>query len=360
MAPDGEGFFYPQIDVSRCVDCGLCEKVCPVLNPVPENTETKAFAAYSVNEEVRENSSSGGIFTELASAVVQKGGVVFGAALDDSLTCFHCWAENREQLAQFQGSKYVQSRIGDAYNQAKAFLDTGRLVLFTGTPCQVEGLLSFLQKPYPNLLTQDIICHGVPSPAVWDRYVAYREKRSGAGAKAVFFRDKNSGWQTYSLSMEFKKGKRYKERLDLDPYMRAFLNNLSLRPSCYRCHFKKKQRPSDITLADLWGAERIVPDMDDDKGTSLVIAHSAKGAALFESISSAVISRPTDLSGALQYNTAMTCSVAMPRSRAAFFDAFRENRLPFPGLANRFCSDSWLKLHLRKLKHSLTKIRKGK
>ena len=206
MTSDEEGFWYPQVDKSKCIDCGLCEKICPIIHKwQPDNSRTTtAMAAINTNEEIRLKSSSGGLFTLIAENIIDQGGVVFGAAFtDDFKSVRHICVDNIADLDKLRGSKYVQSKIGDTYKQAKEYLDSGRKVLFTGTPCQLGGLYSYLRKPYENLFTQDIICHGVPSPMVWERYVDFREKKSASSTQRMFFRHKKYGWKTFAVLFEF-------------------------------------------------------------------------------------------------------------------------------------------------------------
>lgn len=319
MQTDAEGFLYPVVDEGACIRCGKCVRVCPVTNrwDLPA-TEITAYAAYTNDVSVRQSSSSGGIFTEIATHILGQNGVVFGAALNKAGTVEHIAVERAEDLYKLRGSKYVQSVIGDTYRRAKEHLEAGRPVLFTGTPCQIAGLYSYLPQTYDNLYTQDLICHGVPSPLVWQKYVQFRQGKAGAALQNAGFRHKSSGWKRFSLQMEFADGTQYTKPLSDDPYLQAFLRNYCLRPSCYDCAFKTKTRPADITLADYWGVEKVHPIMDDDGGVSLVLLHSDRGRRLFEAVRDRCSCCPTDADKALLYNTAMTVSVPMNDTRAAF------------------------------------------
>ena len=270
MQPDAEGFLYPQIDETACIHCNLCEKVCPILQSLeePKDKTPAAYAAINKDDDIRRQSSSGGVFTLLAEYILAQGGVVFGAAMaDDQRSVRHIAVETPEDLAALRGSKYLQSTIGNTYGEAKQALQAGRKVLFTGTPCQIEGLKSFLQgREYPNLYCMDVICHGVPSPLAWQTYVSEQETRAGVPARRTFFRHKKYGWKTFALLLEFSNNKAYECVLSKDAFMQAFLQNACLRPSCHACHFKKLNRVSDITVADYWGVQNQQPDMDDDKG----------------------------------------------------------------------------------------------
>ena len=321
MVSDDEGFWYPKVDATQCTNCGLCEKSCPIITP---NTQVSdeciaAYAAIYQEESIRLKSSSGGVFSALATYVLEQGGVVFGAGFDEDFNIVHKFVERVEDLDTLRGSKYVQSRIGNSYRQAEDFLRAGRLVLFSGTPCQVEGLLSYLRKPYDNLITQDLICHGVPSPMVWQKYMEYRQRiANGAKPQSIAFRAKKAGWKRFSLSILFDNNTEYSATLDKDPMMQVFLKNLCLRPSCYDCAFKNKVRISDITLADFWGIQNVLPDMDDDKGTSLVIIQSEKGKEIFQKIEGSISVVTVDPNVAISYNSAMIKSVPLPKKRDAF------------------------------------------
>ena len=298
MQSDNEGFLYPCINTEQCIDCGLCEKVCPVINRGETTRPIVAYAAMNKNEEIRLASSSGGIFTLLAEAVINEGGVVFGVKFNESWQAVFDYTETIEGLAPFRGSKYVQAIVGNAYKTAEGFLKAGRKVLFTGTPCQIAGLNKYLRKDYENLLTVDIICHGAPSPLVWKEYVAelIRAKR-GAGKNSVSlslndepvltgisFRDKTNSWKKYCFRATFAASKAAKntvsepeyilETFNKNKFMQGFLRDIYLRPSCYSCPAKNGISNSDITIGDFWGIEKHLPEMDDDKGTSAVLVNS--------------------------------------------------------------------------------------
>lgn len=333
MVEDEKGFKYPVIDQQKCINCHLCEKTCPIINKKIVDNEPKAYSCYNKNNEVRSKSSSGGIFTLIASKILEKNGVVFGASFNNKFMVEHIYVEKEEELYKLRGSKYLQSIIGDSYKQAKKFLEEGRYVLFTGTPCQIEGLLSYLNKDYEKLITQDIICHGVPSPKVWNKYLEYREKEDGEIPLEINFRSKENGWKNYNLKFRYN-GREYKNNQNTDKYMQAFLKNVSLRESCYNCSFKKINRLSDITLADFWGIEKVNPKMFDDKGTSLVIVNSKKGNKLFNSIQDEIVKEEININEAIKYNPSMITSFKPDKNREKFFEHL--DNMEFKELVNKY------------------------
>ena len=333
MVEDEKGFKYPVVDQSKCVNCRLCEKVCPIINKKIVNNEPKAYSCYNKNDDIRSKSSSGGIFTLLASKILEKNGVVFGASFTNEFMVEYIYVEKEEELYKLRGSKYLQSIIGDSYKQVKKFLEEGRYVLFTGTPCQVEGLMAYLNKKYEKLFTQDIICHGVPSPKVWKRYLEYRKIEDAEEPLEINFRNKDNGWKNYNLKFRYKEHE-YKNNQSMDKYMQAFLKNVSLRESCYNCSFKKINRLSDITLADFWGIEKINPEMFDDKGTSLVIVNNEKGKELFKEIQNEVVKEEVNLNEAIKYNPSMITSSKPDKNREEFFENLE--KMDFNELVNKY------------------------
>lgn len=287
MIEDEEGFLYPKVDTANCIDCHLCEKVCPVINQVEPRTPQNVYAAKNPNEIIRMNSSSGGIFTILAEQIIKSEGVVFGACWDNEWNVKHDCVDNISDLQRFRSSKYLQSVIGDAYLKTEQFLKTGRKVMFTGTPCQIAGLKHFLRKEYDNLLAVEIICHSVPSPGVWQQYLTTRLhtlKWNKSDIRKISFRDKKTGWKTYSFVIENKDGNSFIELSSKNAFMRGFLADLYTRPSCHACPAKQLKSGSDITLGDFWGIESLMPEIDDDKGVSAIIVNSDKGKQVLHNI----------------------------------------------------------------------------
>lgn len=357
MECNEEGFLYPRIQEHKCIHCNLCEKVCPVLKTCStmQNEILIAYSAVNTNELIRLNSSSGGIFSLLAENVIEQGGVVFGAIFDEKFNVIHSYTEKIEELPKFQGSKYVQSKIGQAYIEAEKFLKAGRYVLFTGTPCQIEGLKAYLRKDYENLFTQDLICHGVPSPLVWEKYLDYRKvQANGLPPKKIAFRRKDEGWKRFSVAFQYENATEYRQTLDKDPMMQVFLKDLCLRESCYECAFKSKNRNSDITLADFWGIQKVLPEMDDDKGTSLIIIHSQKGKMFFENIVHNLRYKEIDIEQAIFHNPAMIKSANKPKKREMFMQDIKHG--DFACVQEKYCKETLrvkIRKALSKIKHKL-------
>ena len=314
---DEEGFLYPKIDDKTCIDCGLCEKVCPILNPQEKIQPQEVLAVKNPNEEERMASSSGGVFLPLAREVVKKGGVVFGAVYDEQWEVHHVFAEKMDDVYPMMGSKYLQSRIENTYKEAERFLKQGREVMFVGSPCQIAGLRTFLRnKEYPNLLAVDFLCHGVPSPGIWRRYLAetyggydvkkQSRRQATAGKNSVLlsslnakspigdikFRDKGeSGWKKFRFVVRQKSASKADQNTVLssdihydNPFMRGFLSDIYLRPSCYECKCKNGVNHSDLTIGDYWAARVTDQDFDDDKGLGLVLVNTAKGKTYFDKL----------------------------------------------------------------------------
>jgi coenzyme F420-reducing hydrogenase beta subunit len=319
MQCDDEGFWYPVIDIEECNDCHLCEQVCPIYKNKTARNNPVAYACKNKDEIIRKQSSSGGIFSLMAEKVLEDNGVVFGAGYNTDFDVEHSWIDNIEGLSRLRGSKYVQSNIGNAYQEAKRFLIKGRQVLFSGTPCQIAGLKAFLGKDYKLLICVDIVCHGVPSPKVWQLYKQHMEKVFKAESMKINFRSKVSGWRLFSMLFVFNNGTEYSKTLTEDIFMQGFLKNLYLRPSCYACRFKTLNRLSDITLADFWGIEGMLPQMDDDLGTSFVLVHSQKGQEMFSTMAKRMDYEQVDVEKAIAKNSAAIKSVVLNPKRKKFF-----------------------------------------
>ncbi len=321
MVADHEGFLRPQIDAEKCVQCHACEHACPILHPGEPDATPTCYAARTKDEALRMVSSSGGIFTELARPILAKGGVVFGCVWEKPvLVAIHAKAETEDELAAMRGSKYVQSDLRDTYREAKAELQKGHDVLFSGTPCQIAGLNKYLGKSYDNLLTVEIICHGVPSPTVFEKY-----KQELGLPITVNFKDKTESWHNPTFSWKSSNGNASREKLYANAYALAFLRDFCLRPSCYDCQAKGGRSKADITIADFWGIEKICPELDDDRGTSAVLLHSKKGLQMWEALQG-VEYKSVSFDDVLMGNPSYIRSVAQPKNRNLFMRRFRKIR----------------------------------
>lgn len=320
MREDEEGFLYPYVNEQACINCNLCNCTCPVINSLNEYKDTTdTYVAYCKDEDLRLSSSSGGIFSLLAEEVLNREGVVFGAAFDNDMLVHHIGITKSCELARLRGSKYLQSRMEATYADTEKALKNQKAVLFSGTACQIAGLKKYLKKEYDNLYSIDVLCHGTPSPKLWKKYLAWREQKAGAFVKDISFRNKEKGWKSYSLKITFKNNKEYKEPFYTDPYMQLFLSDICLRPSCHDCRFKGVNRPSDITLGDCWGIENYMPEMDDNKGVSVVLLHTDKGRRLLDLADTRLCKNSAELKCALSPDSDSRRSVEMHPKRAEFF-----------------------------------------
>ena len=323
MQADNEGFLYPVADASVCINCGVCEKVCPILS-VQKSTpfEQKAYVIQNKNERVLRESTSGGAFTAIAEYVIDRNGVVFGAAFDADFKVIHTYAETKDELRKFRNSKYVQSDTIDSFKKVKDFLTKGKLVCFSGTPCQIEGLRSFLCRDYENLILIDVVCHAVPSPLVWEKYKTFLlEHEKMLDAK---FRDKEPYGYQYSQMTLTSFNKKIVNGVESDYYLRAFFANLSDRPSCYQCHFKERYRNADFTIWDCWDARKFDNIFDNSAGATCILAHSQKAqnavSGIFRTCKCVEVSADEICSSIKE----MTNSVPMNPKREAFFKDMNE------------------------------------
>lgn len=370
---DKQGFRYPMVDISKCIKCGLCEKVCPCLTQNKPLKPQKVYAAINKNDEIRNESSSGGMFTFLAESVINKGGVVFGARFNEKWEVIHDYTETIQGLDAFRGSKYVQSVVGTSYIDAQRFLKSGRRVLFSGTPCQIAGLKHFLRKDYENLLTVDVVCHGVPSPLVWRTYLKETNKKIRAkrvdGKNTVLsdvslkempvitgisFRDKTNGWKKYGFVIH----NTIKELVHTphyeDSYFKGYLNSLYSRPICHNCMFKSGCGNSDLSIADFWGVDKVLPDFYDDKGCSLVLVNTSKGVqSLSENRQLAIAEVSYD--SILKHNSAIVKSHLKHKNSEKFYRLlFKRKSVTFA--VERCLSDNLYKRIIKIIKSIIKRI----
>lgn len=342
MKSDKEGFIYPYIIKKKCVNCNKCRRVCPVNKEKEQMNilQKKAFLAYSLNNTVRLRGSSGGIFGLLADSIIEKGGYVFGAAFDDDLYVKHVCISKKKDLQRLYMSKYVQSEIGLSYVKVKQVLEDNKPVLFTGTPCQIAGLMGFLGNKacYPLLITQEVVCHGVPSPLLWEKNLHFVSKANKKIVKNVFFRKKTRSWIEFSVEYVFSDGTVLDNYYKDDLYFKAFLNNYCLRQSCYNCQFKNQNSLADITLADFWGIENIVTNIDYKNGVSLVICNTTKGEMAVEGIKDRIYYSSIEYERAIKYNSAVCRSVDKPPHRDLFLKYVY--RFRYEDIVQMFCDES--------------------
>lgn len=333
ITEDENGFGYPELVHSTvCVECGLCEQVCPVLKGDSSNMEEPvAYVAMTCDNDLRMESSSGGIFSELSKKMIAQGGVVYGAAYDNQFEVKHYCIDNVDDLWKLRGAKYAESDLGTSFSDILDRLKKGQKVLFSGTPCQVAGLKSFIRKDFDNLICVDFVCHGVPSPMVWKSYIEYRTKQDNDGEMPVEInlRSKTTGWSKYQYSNVFKyeNGKEHSVLSSQSLFMQLFVGDYISRSSCENCKFKGYNRVSDFTLGDFWGIWDIDPEMDDNKGTSVVLVHSEKGKVLWSEISDNIRFKEVSLEKASQQNPSMlTASKAKP-DRDSVLKKIREGQI---------------------------------
>lgn len=284
MQPDSEGFLYPFVEESGCIDCSLCLDTCR--EKAPSYTDKQIIYAYSSpNENLRARSSSGGAFSVIAESLLKQGGVVYGAGFNpDYSELLHMHAENSEELDNLRRSKFIQSRKNTVYSEILHLLKADRKVLYTGTPCEIGALKVFLQKDYSNLLTCDLICGCVSSPGVYARYIGEMKDKYNSPVSFVNFKDKRQGWRGKGISIKFKNGSEYYSSILDDYYVVSFHSRFNIRPSCFSCKYRSLLRASDFTLGDFWGIEQIDKKLDDNKGLSLLLVNSAKGKKVLSSL----------------------------------------------------------------------------
>lgn len=344
MQEDEEGFLYPTVDKNKCTECELCLKICPINNNNPKNFISKCYAAINKDNETVRLSTSAGMFSIFAEHILKLKGVVFGAVFDEYFNVKHSYAENTDDLDKIRRSKYVQSDIGGSYRQVKTFLDNGRYVLFTGTPCQIAGLKNYLQKGYENLYVLDIICHSVPSPRVWKMFLEQNFEISTIDK--INFRDKSFGWDKSYLKFYFSDGTvcplhKKSGKIDNLSYYKGFFAMLYSRPSCHDCKFRGAKKYSDMTMADFWGIKNVMPEMYDTKGVSALTLNSEKGYEIFKEIKNNAIYKETNIKYLELYNPCLVKSLSPNPKRQEFFRNYQIE--PLNHLINRLLYKSFFK-----------------
>jgi acetyltransferase-like isoleucine patch superfamily enzyme/coenzyme F420-reducing hydrogenase beta subunit len=354
MHMDNEGFFYPQVNMDICIDCDKCEKVCYYITPRKDKLERYikplVYASYSKNHEIRVDSTSGGLFSELAFKMFDDGGYVGGAVYNDDYSVSHILTNDREKLVDIRSSKYVYSCTDNLFPDVKKRLKKEDKVLVCGTPCQINALYAFLgNKDYENLVTCDFICKSVNSTKVFQKYIEWLENKYQSKAKKIKAKDKTTGWHKFSMRIDFENGESYVADRYHDPFFLGFLGTeLFTMPACFTCQFKGFPRKADITLGDFWGIEHIDISMDQDLGTSLIIVNSDKGKAYYESLGDAIVSKEFTLKDAETENPAMydTPRVQNEKKRKAFYQDL--DKYPFDVVANKYFPIPTLKNKIKK------------
>ena len=285
MVEDKEGFLYPYIDEDKCIECNLCKNIClfSKKNKIKNGKKPITYGVKHKNDEIRENSRSGGMFTAISDYILDKDGVVYGVGYKNHFEVCHKRATSKQERNEFRGSKYVQSNLNDTFECIKNDLEDNRYVLFSGTPCQVDALhsyLSFCKINMDKLITCDLICHGTPSPLMWREYIKFQEEKYKGIIQGFEFRNKRLyGWEEHVETFNIN-GKEYSSRI----FTKLFYDHIILRPSCYKCPYTSIYRDSDITLGDFWGVDKNINGFNDNRGVSLILLNTGKGKKIFKSV----------------------------------------------------------------------------
>lgn len=341
MEKNANGFIYPQVDKSKCTECGLCQKICPTNNheTASDSQPLSVFLAWNRDSPTRLRSSSGGLFSVIAEWTIRQGGVVYGAAYDKQMNVVHTSAGNLTELKKLQGSKYVQSSIGNTFAECRKYLQQGKWVYFTGTPCQIAGLRSFLHKKFERLITSDLICHGVPSNELFQQQIHALEKKHHYSITDFRFRAKNRFGHGCDLQVITNKTKSIYYNAELIPYFYGFWNNITLRESCYNCQYAKTSREGDITLADFWLAKKVFPGVKTSKGLSLILLNTETGINIWNSIKEDVEYKETTLEQGAIGQGHLKAPVRRPETSHRFLQEY-SNGMPFDEICRKFLSPS--------------------
>lgn len=340
MKKDKEGFWYPHVEKEKCIECKGCDRVCPMDKKKKGNSDKLVYACWNKDEKVRIYSTSGGVFQVLAQEILQRNGYVAGAVYRENFSVGHIVIHNIKELPRILQSKYLQSDIGDTFLQIKKLAMQGDHVLFCGTPCQNEALKLFLGKEYENVYQCDFICRGVISPLVFQEYLKWLEDEFDSKVKKVHFKNKDYGWNQFSTKIEFQNGEIYQKDRFNDPYMVSFLeHNIDMRHSCHDCRFKGTDRVSDITLGDFWGIGNKKVELDDNKGTSVLMINTEKGKQLFESVKDAIECFQCEVDDIRKGNACLEVCPPVNTKREEFFELL--NQKGFETAYKRYCRKPW-------------------
>lgn len=351
MKEDKEGFRYPEVDEEICIECGACERVCPILNKTKEEKfQQEGYIIQNKDQQVLRESTAGGAFTAIAEYILNKNGVIFGVELSKDLQAKHICVENKNELYRFRNSKYMQSimdETGKTQRKVKEFLDADRYVCFSGTPCQIEGLKKYLKKDYPKLITVDVVCRAVPSPFIFRKYIEYQEHKMNQKISSVRFRDKYYGYKYSTMNVLTNKNQgKYHKGVESDPWLRAFFSNICDRPSCHKCNFRKQYRVSDFTIWDCFNVGRFSKNLDNDKGATRMLIHSEKGKAIFRDICGEYNYVQVNPEKLIEGSKEVKESVAPNDKRKEFFDD--ANRMNGVELYKKYFPDT-LKVKLERI-----------
>lgn len=314
MKENEEGFIYPVLNVDKCIDCGLCAKICPVENISSVNIPIKVYAAQNKNISVLLDSSSGGLFSAFAEQIVSDGGYVVGCIFNEKLKAVHVLTSNKEIVEKMRGSKYVQSDMGGIYSQIKAYLIADHWVLFTGTPCQVDGLKRFLRNDYEKLITIDLICHGVPSPLLLSDYLKSASERRGEVTDIRFRDKKRNGWRSQG-SISYNNKVKTISPYNSSYYYYYYLQNSVSRICCYSCKYSSVKRVSDITIGDYWNIEKVMPEINSKNGYSVCLINTIRGNKFFDNVKDKLYYYETTLEDAVKGNGNLSSPCPMPSDR---------------------------------------------
>lgn len=320
MVEDEEGFLYPQINYNKCINCKACERICPNVKKSSNNEIIEAYGVKHKNLEERKTSRSGGVFIALSNYFLKNNGVIYGAVLNDDFSVSHKRAETKEERDKFKGSKYVQSNMGTILKQVKKDLEEGRLVLFSGTACQVAAVNEFIPKNLTDkLYTCDLICHGVPSTKVYRDFLSFIEESNNKKIEKFIFRDKSFGWEPHYETFIFEDG----TKLSTQYFRNLFYGHNILRPACYECNYANTHRPGDITIADFWGIEEVDLSFKDDVGVSLTIINSTKGRKLFNSVKDELDTIDCSIEDCIKHTYTLSNPTPKAPEREKFWEDYR-------------------------------------
>ena len=321
MVRDEEGFKYPVINKEKCIECNICKDVCPNVKKSSENNMLEAYGAKLKDLESRKTSRSGGVFIALSDYILNQNGIIYGSALNKDFSVSHLRATTPSERDLFKGSKYVQSDMKDIINQVIQDLKSGKKVLFSGTPCQVSGLLSVIPKEIQeNLFTIDLLCHGVPSNMVYEDFLKYIEEKEKKKIKEFIFRDKSFGWSTHYETSIFEDG----SKITTGIFKSLFYGHNILRPACFKCNYANTNRPADISIADFWGIDKINPEFYDEKGVSLAIINTKKGKSIFEKVKQEIDIAECSLEDCIKYACMLRCPSEEPETREEFWEDYKK------------------------------------